>query len=72
MAKKSLRLGGLERSSAGRDRHGEVVSAHPQMTNLSDISVILKIFSMEYQPYTCGKFFAGLDLDQLCLSLDEH
>jgi len=32
-------------------------SAHPQMANLPDICVLLKILSSEYQPYACGKIF---------------
>jgi len=33
------------------------VSAHPQMANLPDIYVLLKIFSSEYRLYACGKIF---------------
>jgi hypothetical protein len=32
-----------------------VIRAHPQMANLPDIRVTLKILSSEYQPYACGK-----------------
>jgi hypothetical protein len=28
--------------------------AHPQMADLPDIGVVLKIYSSEYQPYACG------------------
>jgi len=31
--------------------------AHPQMANLPDICVLLKILSSEYQLYACGKIF---------------
>jgi hypothetical protein len=32
-------------------------SANPEMADLPDIRVALKILSSEYQPYACGKIF---------------
>jgi len=40
------------------------------MANLPDICVLLKILSLEYQLYACGKIFARLDLNQICLFVD--
>jgi hypothetical protein len=42
------------------------------MANLPDICVLLKILSSEYQHMPAVKFFARLDLDQICRFLDGH
>jgi len=34
-----------------------LVLAYPQMANLPDICVALKILSSEYSQYACGKIF---------------
>jgi len=53
-------------------------SAHPETVFLSDLCVMLKILSSEYQLYACinympaVKFFAGLDLEQKSSFLGGH
>jgi hypothetical protein len=42
------------------------------MANLPDTGVARKIYSSEYPPRPAVKFFARLDLDQICPFLDGH
>lgn len=42
------------------------------MTHLPDICVALKIYIMEYQPYTCGEYFRTPYLNPIYLLREIH